>query len=219
METKVTSKNLILFQDDNILIANKPSGIPIHSTMDPNRKNFTDELQKSLNLEYIRTANRLDLETSGVVVFCIRPDYNKTLDLALKKSEKYYLLIVKGIVLEKNFRIESYLKEGKGKVKTVFAGGDKAITEFELLDTNPSKKISVLKAKLITGRRHQIRIHIAEKGYPILGEKVYSKSDNSIRCMLHSYQLILPIDEASPISVTAEIPEEFRNFFPVARLL
>ena len=79
----------ILYRDKTLLIANKPAGIPVHETKDPKRENFTSLLQKELGLSYLRTANRLDLETSGLVVFGLKEEANKEIDEILKNADKY----------------------------------------------------------------------------------------------------------------------------------
>lgn len=170
------SPELILYKDDLILIASKFAGIPIHETKDPNRQDFTRLLQDSLNLVYLRTANRLDLNTTGIVVFGLDPDNNQRVDEILKSSRKFYLALVHGIITEDEFRIESFLKDGNKKVTTVRSGGKKAITLFKVLKRDRKNKISLVEGELVTGRRHQIRIHLAEKGYPILGDKVYGEN-------------------------------------------
>jgi RluA family pseudouridine synthase len=204
----------VLYRDEKILIADKPAGIPVHATPDPDRENFTDLLQKTFKLPYIRTANRLDLETSGVVVFGLDPTFNEGLDKILFQSTKKYHLWVFGKFPQKTMRIESFLKDGKGKVKTVFAGGKKAITHFSLLSIHSSQKSSCLEATLLTGRRHQIRIQIAEAGFPILGDKVYGTSHSikmANRCLLHSYQISMNLSyqENKEITIIAPLPQDF----------
>jgi 23S rRNA pseudouridine1911/1915/1917 synthase len=202
----------ILYRDEWILIANKPSGIPVHETKDPKRENFTIILQKELGLEYIRTVNRLDLETSGLVVFGLDETKNIEIDNLLKNSEKYYLAIVYGKT-DPSFRIESFLKDGNKKVRTVRSGGKKAITEFKNLYYNEKENYSIMQAKLITGRRHQIRIHLYENGNSILGEKIYTENPNSkLRCMLQAYRIDFTNLKEEKISIKTKIPEDFKKY-------
>ncbi|EMY76402.1 RNA pseudouridine synthase [Leptospira weilii serovar Ranarum str. ICFT] len=172
----------IFYESESYLFAEKPPGIPVHATKDLGRINFTDQLQKQLSLEYLRTVNRLDLDTSGLVFFCKNPDKNKEADRILKSSLKIYLCVVSGVPEEEHFTETCYIKDGNKKVRKVFSGGDKAVTEFLTLKRNPKEHYSVLLAKLHTGRRHQIRFQLSEKGYPILGDPIYgavSSSDSS----------------------------------------
>ncbi|EQA73027.1 RluA family pseudouridine synthase [Leptospira noguchii] len=167
----------IFYESKSFLFAEKPPGIPVHATKDSKRENFTDQLQKQLSLEYLRTVNRLDLDTSGLVFFCKNPDKNEEANQILKNSLKIYICVTSGQITEKHFTETCYIKDGNKKVRKVFSGGDKAITEFLTLKQNSKENYSVLLAKLHTGRRHQIRFHLSEKGYPILGDCVYGKNN------------------------------------------
>ncbi|XDD49087.1 RluA family pseudouridine synthase [Leptospira sp. WS92.C1] len=167
----------IFYEDTSFVFAEKPPGIPVHATKDSQRTNFADQLQKQLGLEFLRTVNRLDLDTSGLVFFCKNPEDNKEADRILKASIKIYLCVARGIVEDDHFTEICYLKDGNKKVKKVFSGGDKAVTEFITIKRNVSENVSILLAKLHTGRRHQIRFHLCEKGHPILGDLVYGVSN------------------------------------------
>jgi len=205
----------ILYRDETILIANKPAGIPVHETKDPKRENFTGLLQKELNLSYLRTANRLDLETSGLVVFGLKEEANKEVDEILQNADKYYLAVVEGNPPDE-FRIESFLKDGNKRVTTVRSGGKKAITECKTIYRNENKGYSVVNAKLVTGRRHQIRIHLFEKGFPIVGDKVYTtrKTPLASRCLLHAYELRFKNGNGESVIVKASVPREFNGYLP-----
>lgn len=205
----------ILYRDETILIANKPAGIPVHETKDPKRENFTGNLQKELGLSYLRTANRLDLETSGIVVFGLKEEANKEVDELLKEADKYYLAVVEGNSPDE-FKIESFLKDGNKRVTTVRSGGKKAITECKTIYRDAKKGYSVVYARLVTGRRHQIRIHLFEKGFPILGDKVYTnrKSPLASRSLLHAYELHFTNTKGESLVVKASIPKEFNTYLP-----
>jgi len=192
--------NSILYQDGLLLIASKPAGIPIHETKDPKRRDFTRQLQESLGLSYLRTANRLDLNTTGIVVFGVDQHRNGEVDEILKESRKFYLAKVQGLIEKDEFRIESFLKDGNKRVQTVRSGGRKAITECRVIERDTKTNTSLVEAELITGRRHQIRIHLYEYGHPILGDTVYggkildSKANEkpiTDILYLHSYKLNL----------------------------
>ncbi|EMJ64607.1 RNA pseudouridine synthase [Leptospira sp. P2653] len=173
---EIHSNIRIFYETESFLFAEKPPGIPVHATKDSKRENFADTLQKQLSLEYLRTVNRLDLDTSGLVFFCKNPDKNKEADRILKSSSKIYLCVSSGAIPEEHFLETCHIKDENKKVRKVFSGGDKAVTEFLTLKRNPKEHYSVLLAKLHTGRRHQIRLHLSEKGFPIVGDFVYGKS-------------------------------------------
>lgn len=205
----------ILYEDDLFLIANKPAGIPVHETKDPSRADFTRELQERLGFVSLRTVNRLDLGTSGIVVFGKNPDKNKEIDEIFLTSEKEYILIGTGMPDWKESRFECFLKDGNKKVTIVRSGGKKAITQFQILAIDPSQKIFLAKAKLLTGRRHQIRISIASLGFPILGDTVYGATNQKWkRTLLHSYKLKFMKKDGSEIEILCPPPNEFLKLFP-----
>lgn len=206
----------ILYRDETLLIANKPAGIPVHETKDPKRENFTGLLQKELGLTYLRTANRLDLETSGIVVFGLKEEANKEVDEILKEADKYYLAVVEGDSPDE-FRIESFLKDGNKRVTTVRSGGKKAITECKTIYRDTKKGYSVVYAKLVTGRRHQIRIHLFEKGFSIIGDKIYTNCKTPVvsRSLLHAYELHFKNGKGESVAVKASVPKEFNGYLPV----
>ncbi|HMV41754.1 MAG TPA: RluA family pseudouridine synthase [Leptospiraceae bacterium] len=203
----------ILYRDEFLLAAVKPAGIPVHETKDPKRENFTGLVQKELSLPYIRTVNRLDLETSGIVLFGLTEERNKEIDEILKNADKYYLALVEGNPPDE-FRIESFLKDGNKRVSTVRSGGKKAITEFKTLERLNDRGYSLVSAHLITGRRHQIRIHLFENGFPILGDKVYTnrKTPLANRSMLHAYELHFQNLFGENIQIKAKPPNDFLKF-------
>ncbi|EQA37822.1 RNA pseudouridine synthase [Leptospira inadai serovar Lyme str. 10] len=215
----------ICYRGSFLLIAEKPAGLPVHATLDPHRKNFADLVQAQEKLPYLRLVNRLDLDTTGLVLFCTDPEKNKEADEILSQAEKKYLCIVNRIPPEKSFREECFLKDGKGRVTAVRSGGKKAITDFKILSTNTASNISILEAALVTGRRHQIRFQIAAAGFPILGDTVYTPSDFRIkktvpipnRSLLHSYLLKFKTEEGIFARAISPLPDDFQkylSFFP-----
>ena len=201
----------ILYRDELMLIAVKPSGLPVHETKDSKRPDFTRMLEKSLNISHLRCANRLDLMTTGIVVFGLDPGRNLELDELLKKSKKFYLVVTEGIIDESEFKIESFLKDGKGRAHTVRSGGKKAITRFKVLKRFPDSTRTLLEAELVTGRRHQIRVHLAEKGFSIVGDSVYGKITSRQKKMyLHAWKIVLP--EEYSIKEIISKPEWMKSY-------
>lgn len=204
----------ILFECDEFLLAEKPAGIPVHETKDPNRLDFTRSLATKLGLTELRTANRLDLGTSGIVLLGKLQSKNKEIDSLLKEAEKEYIFLCFGIPDWKEKRFECFLKDGNKEVKVVRSGGKKAITEFRILSNHPKENISFGIAKILTGRRHQIRVMLRELGFPVLGDPVYSLSNQSKkeeRMYLHSFRLCFTDFQGKKQWVETEIPLEFSN--------
>lgn len=201
-----------------LLAVEKPAGIPVHATFDPNRPNLEDLVRKQEKDPDLRLLHRLDRDTSGILLFCKEPSKNKDADIILADSEKTYLAVCIGIPKEKEFRVECFLKDGKGKVSSVRSGGKKAITDFTLLSYSKEKNISLVAAKLVTGRRHQIRFHLSSIGTPILGDETYG--DPSVkslvpkpkRFLLHSYLLKFKNEFEEDIKIVSELPTDFQPY-------
>ena len=194
----------ILFEDGVLVIANKKEGIPVHPTKDASRKNFTSEVESLTGNTKLRTVNRLDLVTSGIVVFSKDPSRNKDVDLWMKGSKKVYLLIVSGNWNPERISYKNYLKEKKEKMVPVFSGGDVAVTHFKKLHYHEKENITLVRAILDTGRRHQIRTHSESLGFPILGDTLYGGKPSQ-RVYLHS--TLLQIDRGDGREVWKNLPQ------------
>ncbi|PJZ45599.1 RluA family pseudouridine synthase [Leptospira brenneri] len=202
----------ILYECDEFLLAEKPVGLPVHETKDPNRMDFTRLLGNHLGLPELRTANRLDLGTSGIVLLGKSSLHNKEIDSLLDGAEKEYIFLCHGIPNWKEKRFECFLKDGNKEVKVVRSGGKKAITEFKMISEFQNLNLSFGVAKILTGRRHQIRVMLRELGFPILGDPVYwitEPKKKEPRMFLHSFRFCFTDLQGEKQWVETEIPEEF----------
>lgn len=207
----------ILYEDAWMLLANKPAGIPIHETKDPNRKDFTRHLQLKYNFPTLRTVNRLDLSTSGIVVMGKDPTKNAEIDSLMLDAEKKYIFIAEGVPEWKDKTFSCFIKDGNKKVTVVRSGGKKAITVFKVLEVDVRNNRFLGEATLITGRRHQIRISLATLGHPIYGDVNYgSKCPPNIAMYLHSYQFKFRTLLGQSVTITCAPPESFQTIFLVA---
>lgn len=213
----------IIYEDNYLLVVNKPSNMPVH----PSCNHFEDSLSNIVKYYFdciglkrkIRIVNRLDKDTSGIVIFAKNEYIQEALIQQMKNNtfKKEYLAILNGI-LEKNSDIISApiaRKENSIIERCVnFETGDIAITHYDLIKTI-NNKYSLVHFVLETGRTHQIRVHSAYIGHPILGDTLYGSSSNLInRQALHAQKVsfIHPITKKSMI-FEAPLPEDMRIFF------
>lgn len=205
--------SLILYEDQHYLIVNKPGGMPIHATLDKTRKNLYDELKKSHAGELF-LIHRLDSETSGVVIFSKTKEANQFLDQAFKQRtiEKNYLALVEVPLKELHGVMDDFLKKEKigrlEKMIKVTKGGEKAITEFSLLEKKDH--FFIYKLSIKTGRMHQIRAQLALRGSPIYADAFYGSKVPHERLKLHSHEVRFqdPFSKKE-IHITADIPSDF----------
>ena len=197
----------VLFEDDFLIIVNKPAFLPVEQTIVGNRKNLHDcvidylwKKNPSLrNPPYAGILHRLDRETSGVILFTKQRQANKGLFEQFEKHTitKTYLAVISGNVTKKDFTVENTIGRISSKSQAAkwgslseSRGGLYAKTSFKILDSE--KKIesgfSIVQCELFTGRTHQIRVHLSESGFPILGDTLYGGKDFK-RIMLHSNRL------------------------------
>ncbi len=173
----------IIYEDENYLIINKKAGWICHKTVDKNRSNLSDaanafiknrdKTNQQVNLYLI---HRLDVWTSGVIIFNKDKDLNKELQELFnsRNIKKSYEAIVYG-KLDSEKTLENFLKENKSlkksKMEVVKSGGKKAITE--VIPINTDNGFSLVKLNILTGRKHQIRAQLQHAGFPIVGDKLY----------------------------------------------
>ena len=202
----------ILYEDPDLYLCNKPSGLVSH----------IDDFQPLFN-QTIFLVHRLDKETSGVIVIAKNQKMQKMMEQLFRKREvvKTYVALVKGSVQKTEGIIENRLikkKESHGQSiygSTRSSEGEEAITYWKCI--KKGKNGSLLQCVPKTGRTHQIRVHLSEMGHPILGDIQYGPHvtfpPGVNRVLLHSYKIVFihPITDKK-ISVTAPIPKEFAKF-------
>ena len=219
-EPIINTKFEILYEDNNYLIVNKKEGLLTISTGKENKKSeptLYKEVRKYLNSkkEYAFTVNRLDKDTSGIVIFVknelLKEKLQNNWNNIVKK--RGYIAIVSGNI-NKSGRIENYLYEDKLTfTHSTKIGGKLAVTNYKPIKHN--KLYTMLDINIETGRKNQIRVHMSEMNHPIIGDKKYKCIDNPLhRLGLHHYEIsfIDPISNKL-IKVNKESPKEFNDLF------
>ncbi len=215
------SRNLpfsIIFEDDHLLVVNKPSGLLTIATEKEKERTLyhivRDYVVSKNPHGRIFIVHRLDKDTSGIVLFAkdektknqLQENWNDYVSL------REYTAIVCGHPKEESGQIVQYLKETKTNLVYVSPreDGKKAITNYSVLKTND--KYSMLKVTIETGRKNQIRVAFASKKMPILGDKKYGEKSKVNRLYLHANRLKIyyPVIKKDILFETS-IPTEFKK--------
>ncbi|WP_386695562.1 bifunctional tRNA pseudouridine(32) synthase/23S rRNA pseudouridine(746) synthase RluA [Lonepinella sp. MS14435] len=203
----------IVYHDNHIMVVNKPSGL---LSVSGNQPQYRDSAMSRIKDKYgfCEPAHRLDMATSGILLFAM----SKAADSELKRqfrereTEKHYQALVWGHIKAERGIVNLPLIcdwENRPRQRIDFVYGKRAVTEFEVLERLPNNSTRV-KLTPITGRSHQLRLHMLALGHPILGDKFYSPPQAkamSPRLCLHAESLTIhhPITkEKMTFSHTAE---------------
>ena len=202
IEKKVLDKykKSVIFENEDFFIVNKEGNIPMHKGTG-HKYGLSEIFKEIYNSENINFANRLDYETSGLVIGCKTLKFLRYISEKIRNNEvrKKYIAVVHGIIEEEEFTIENYLlvEENGVSVTENETEGKKSITEFRCIERKKSREINVknsgnvgktaLDINLVTGRKHQIRAQISNYGHPIVGDRKYGKNDKSDTLYLCCY--------------------------------
>lgn len=211
----------VLFEDAALLVVNKPAGLQMHRTADPARSDLFSELTGAgPELRYLGLHHRLDRDTSGVVLFTKDPKANAELARQFNAREvekRYRALVPAGVTTPETWVSESSLglsgTGSRARMVPMESGGASAVTRFEVLERWPGALL--VEAKPETGRKHQVRAHLAERQLPILGDVRYGGPTRVgalaiARVMLHAWSLRLrhPLT-GEPLLIHAPYPDDF----------
>ena len=215
----------ILYEDESVIVIVKPEGLLTVAT--EKVKNHTAYFKLT---EYVRSkdpsgkarvfiVHRIDRDASGILVFAKTEKAKMFLQENWKKFEKKYYAVVEGTPNKTEGTIKSYLVEDK--FRRVYSAKESkyskyAATRYQLMKS--SGKYSLLEVTLLTGRKNQIRVHLADIGHPIIGDEKYgSKSDPAGRLGLHAYCLKFHHPETGEKKLfTSELPDSLKKLIKVS---
>jgi tRNA pseudouridine32 synthase/23S rRNA pseudouridine746 synthase/23S rRNA pseudouridine1911/1915/1917 synthase len=201
----------ILYRDGLIIVIDKPAGIAVHPGPGggPNLESGFDELRFGLP-QPPALAHRLDRDTSGCLVLGRHPKALRRLGALFARGEvdKVYWAVVEGQLPEADGRIETGLRKlnrDSGWRMIVDSAGQKAITDYRGCGTADGRAWLELRPR--TGRTHQLRVHCAALGCPVVGDPIYGNGGSGEPLMLYARSIGLPLYPARlPLEITAPIP-------------
>jgi len=223
-EKAVTSHNIeVIYEDNDVLVINKPSGLLTHA-----KGGIADEMTVAdfLNdkVDFPKKHNRpgivhrLDRDTSGLLVAARNEATASFLQkqFAGRSVKKVYLAVVEGRPKLDEAKIDLPIARHPKKPSSfrVDPSGKPAETKYKVLATDDARSLVWLEPK--TGRTHQLRVHMAHIGTPILGDRVYGQAEE--RLILHAYQLEIDLPSGERRLFTAKLPEIFSQYFPEIKL-
>lgn len=210
----------IIFENNDVIVIDKPAGILTHSkgalNLEPTVASFIKPKISGLDGNRSGIVHRLDRGTSGVIITAKNPSSLNWLQkqFSLRKVKKTYQAIVEGTMDPKQAVIDAPIARNSRKPQTfkVLSDGRKAVTEYKVMREfkHDGKNYSEIELKPLTGRTHQIRVHLAYIGHPIVGDAVYGHEGRPI--LLHAAALELTLPNKKREVFTAPPTTSFKDF-------
>ncbi|HEY8362059.1 MAG TPA: RluA family pseudouridine synthase [Tissierellaceae bacterium] len=210
----------IIYEDYDLLVLNKGPNMVVHLTRSHLNNTLSNGIAKYFMekgiKKKIRFVNRLDMDTTGVLIVAKNPFAHQQLSLQLEKNsvEKRYMAVVSGVVKKDSDYIDIPIgrDEEEGSIrKIVTENGQRAITKYSVIERY--KDATLLDVQIFTGRTHQIRVHLNYIGHPIIGDVLYNERSQYIsRQALHSYYLKIQHPRSKEmIEFNAPLPQDMKE--------
>jgi 23S rRNA pseudouridine1911/1915/1917 synthase len=203
----------ILYEDEWLVAVNKPAGLVVHPTYKNVSGTLLDALRASQGGGRLFLLGRLDRLTSGLVLAVKDRETYTKMQRNWQDAEKDYVAVVAGRVEPVCGEIDLPLGTDPAdrRRRVVRADGAPSVTRFERLAYSDAAGMSLLRCRLVTGRRHQIRVHLSARGWPIVGDPVYGVPDARLypRQALHAWRVALthPVS-GEPLRIEAPLPAD-----------
>lgn len=210
----------ILYEDDDVIVVNKPSGLLTHAKGGLSDESTVAEIIRpktsfATDTDRPGIVHRLDRDTSGLLIIAKNPESAAHLQrqFAERTAKKTYIAITDGKPKLNAAKIDLPIGRSPSAPSTfrIDPNGKSAQTVYRVLAENDTQ--SLVELKPTTGRTHQLRVHLAHLNAPILGDRVYGKSSDC-RMMLHAQKLEITLPSGERKVFEAAIPDEFKKFFP-----
>lgn len=209
----------IMYEDSDLLIVDKPPYIVVHPTKSHQDNTIANGVayyfkEKGIQKK-VRLINRLDMNTSGIVIIAKNPYVHNELANQMKSNlvEKYYYAIVEGVLENDKGTINEPIARLNAEdiIRVVDQSGKECITHYEVEARFADK--TLVKLKLETGRTHQIRVHMKHIGHPVLGDTLYGHESNLIgRQALHCYEMkFIQPTTGDEIIIKSPLPEDMER--------
>ena len=221
-ESRIVPANIpldIRYEDDSLLVVNKPAGMLVHPTGGEHSRTLANAVlfhyERRGEKHAFHPVHRLDRQTSGLVLIAKEPHVQHLLS-AHNAIERIYLAVIEGKLPEPCGTIAAPIARRPGSIieRMVSPEGKRAVTHYVTLCQ--ADGLSLLALRLATGRTHQIRVHLAHLGFPLLGDDLYGGSTERLaRQALHAHCLHLrqPLS-GDEITVSAPLPSDIAALFP-----
>lgn len=216
----------ILYEDDFLLIVDKPSNLPVH----PSILHYEDSLSNAVKYYFdkidlykkIRPVNRLDKDTSGIVIFAKNEYIQECLVKQMKQNvfKKKYLAVLSGILEKDSGTISAPIARKNDSIieREIREDGDLAISHFKVLER--FNNMTLVEYTLETGRTHQLRVHSKYIGHPIVGDSLYGLQSPLIsRQALHAYEVsfVHPINKEKML-IHSDLPNDIKKLIDANKI-